>query len=284
MVGTSTTQGAGANPHHHRCSHLSIRHVANPCRLQDDLAGCLEHEVGEHQIGDGARSSRRGAERSGGETLLGDWGINHACRPEFVPKALGVGKASTAFAGALAKIQNVRITAHLLGYSVANRIEPANHRCFATELRAERRGRIDRIRIKRDSHRRRIRCRCLPRKSERILYLLFDSLIDAIKLRARSNCVFLQELVAEHPDRISFRPGVDFRLGTIGAGDRIALVMADNPIGFRFDQRWTIAVARPRNRRARDFTDRKHVIAIDGNTGNAIGFGFACDVGVEGRQ
>ena len=109
VVRAGAAQRAGADAHHHRRVHLAVAHVAQLRRLQHDLPGGLEHEIGEHQVGDRARAGRRGADRGAGEALLGDRRVDHARAAELLPEVLGVREGAAALAGALAEIEDVRI-------------------------------------------------------------------------------------------------------------------------------------------------------------------------------
>ena len=118
--GRAHRASAGAN--HHRRLHLTVAHVAQFSRLQDDLAGRLEQEVGKHQVGHAARTGGRCAQTHAGEAEFGDRRVDHAFGAEFLVQALGVGEGATALARALAQVHDQRVAAHLLGQAVAYRI------------------------------------------------------------------------------------------------------------------------------------------------------------------
>ena len=80
VVRAGTPHCARADADHHRRGHLAVAHVAELGRLEDDLPGGLEEEVGEHQVGDRSRPGRRGADRGAGEAQLGDRRVDHALR------------------------------------------------------------------------------------------------------------------------------------------------------------------------------------------------------------
>ena len=55
-------------------------------------------------------------------------------------------------------------------------------------------------------------------------------------------------------------------------------MMADSTIGFCFDQRRACSAASPLHRVACRLVDCDHIIAIDGNSGNAVCRGAGRDV------
>ena len=93
--------------------------------------------------------------------------------------------------------------------------------------------------------------------------------------------VFLDQPLAEQDERIALRPAVDLLLRAIGADDRVALVVADGAVGLRLDQGRAVAGPRPFDRLLRHLVDGEHVVAVDGDAGNAVGRRLGGDVGVE---
>ena len=186
VVRAGAPERAGADAEDHRCVHLPVAHVVELRRLQHDLPRRLEHEVGEHQVGDGARAGGRGADRGAGKALFGDRRIDHARAAELLPEALGVREGAAALAGAFAEIEDVRVLAHLLGDAVADGVEPAGH-----DGRASGRGaccaarRIDRFREDMAPDSGRIRLRRVPGEVERVAHDVIDAPLDRGERGAR---------------------------------------------------------------------------------------------------
>ena len=281
MVRSGAPYGAGTDADHHGRVHLAVRHVAKLGGLEDDLARRLEHEVSEHEIGDRARAGRGGTEGGAGEALLGDRRIDHALRPELQPKPLGMSERAAALAGALAEVHDVRVAAHLFGDAVTDRVEPACRHGRRGLGRHQGLRRIERLGVHEGAHRRRIGFRRSPREAERGLHGVLDALLDAIELRGGRDRVLVGQPLPEEFYRIAPQPRVDLGLGAVGADHRVTLVMAHGPIGLRLDQRRSVTPPGPFDGDAHRLVNGEHVIAVDGNAGNAERRGLGCDLGVE---
>ena len=108
----------------------------------------------------------------------------------------------------------------------------------------------------------------------------FDVSIDGIELFARGVAV-VEEPLAEAGDRAADLPGVQLFLRAIGAGQRIAFVMADDAVGLGFDQRGAVAGASLGHGLASGFPNGPHVVAIDRHAFDAVGSRFRGDFGIE---
>ena len=146
MVRPGRTHGSGADTYDHRCLHLAVAHVAQFGRLQHDLPGGLEQEVSKHQVGHTAHTGCRCAQAGAGKAEFRDRRVYHAAGAEFLEQVLGVGKGAAPLPRALAKIQDQRITPHLLGQPVPHRVEPPRADRDGTRRHGGQRGRrVDRL-------------------------------------------------------------------------------------------------------------------------------------------
>ena len=119
---------------------------------------------------------------------------------------------------------------------------------------------------------------------ERSGHDLVDLRVDRIELFGRGRGEILEDAGAQHADRVALRPFVHLRLGAVGAGDRVALVMADRAIGLGLDQRRALAGTGARGRLGHHLPDGDDVVAVDGDAGNAIGRRAGRDLGVQRRR
>ncbi len=282
VVRPGAADAAHADAHHHRRVHLAVAHVAELGGLQHDLAGRLEQEVGEHEVGDGAGAGGRGAEGGAGEALLGDRRIDHPLRAELVVEVPGVGEGAAALAGALAEIEDVRVAPHLLGDAVADGIEPALLHHLRRGGRTKRLGRVDRLGIDMVRDGRRVRLGAGAGEGQRLAGRSLDAGVDRVEIGG-GDAELADEPGAEQRDRIALQPGVHLLLGAVGAGDVVALVVADGAVGLGLDQRRALAGAGALDGGARNLEHGEDVVAVDRDAGDAIGGGLAGDLGIEGR-
>ena len=194
---------------------------------------------------------------------------------------------AAALADPFPEVEDVGIGAHLLGQGVADRVEPTLHDglgglvgSLAVAWGGGYLG-IDGL----GPHPRRGRGRLGPgrlaREVGRLLDLAFDIVVDCLQFRRAGDARRLQSL-AQSQDRAALEPRVDLFLGAVGADQRIALVVPDDAIGERFDQRRPTAAAGPLDGLLHHPPHRDHVVAVDLDAGDAVGGGLAGDVGVAG--
>ncbi len=198
MVRAGRAHRARADADHHRRGHLPVRHVAQLRRLQRDLPGGLEQEVGEHQVGNAAHARRRGAKRRAGEAKFGDRRVDHPVSPELLVEPLGVGEGAAALAGSFAEIDDVRIAPHLLGDAVAHGVEPA--RLLRRDVVSQGRecfSRVDRVGIDMQMRRRRVRLRRTPCELDRFLDDAIDLGLDRLDLLHGDDGIVLDQLTPE---------------------------------------------------------------------------------------
>ena len=193
-------------------------------------------------------------------------------------------EGAAAFARAFAEIEDVRVPPHFLGDAVAHRVEPAKHLAGRCGLLHQRLGRVERLGEDMPADGRRIRLGRLPGEVERMLDNAVYPRVDGVELRPGREVELLREPLPEELDGVPQRPFVDLGLGSVGAGDGVALMMTDGAIGLRLDQRRPVAGTGALDRRPGGRVDRHHVVAVDRHAGDAIGCGAGGDFGVERRR
>ena len=149
---------------------------------------------------------------------------------------------------------------------------------------AKRVRRVQRVGEDMEERGRRIRLGRAPGEFQRVLHDLLDLRVDGVDLAGRGRLEILDELLAERRDGIALSPLVDLGLRPIGAGDVVALVMADGAVGLGLDQRRAVAAPGAMHRVAHRLVHGQHVVAVDGDAGNAVGGGAGRDLGVERRR
>ena len=281
MVRPRTAECTGADAHHHGGIHLAVAHVAELGRLQEDLPRRFEGEIGEHQVRHGAGAGRRGADRGGREALLGNRRVDHAVGAEFGPQALGVGEAAAAFAGAFAEIEDGGVGAHFFGDAVAHRLEPALLEGGAGRLRPQGLGWIEGIGVDMLPHRRGVGLGRVAGKLQRLLHQFFDVGLDVAEILGGRDAEVLNQAFAVHVDGVALDPGVDFLLRTVGADDRVALVVADGAVGSALEEGRAAAAARAFAGLPHGEPDREHIVAVHRDARHAVGGGFRGNVGIE---
>ena len=119
---------------------------------------------------------------------------------------------------------------------------------------------------------------------ERLLHHRFDVRLDHGEVVGVGNAVVFDEALAEHVDGVALDPGVDLRLGPVGADHRVALVVADSAIGLGLDQGRAAARAGPLGGLLHREPHGEDIVAVDRDARHAVAVGLAGDLGVEGDR
>ena len=125
---------------------LAAEHVAELCRLIEDLVEADAHEVDEHQLNDRAKAGRRRARSGADKRNFGKMRVEHALRPEFRAQALGdaerpapgvlvAGRAGAA-GNVLAHDDDAAVAPHFLADRLVDRLAIGflRHSCPPTHL------------------------------------------------------------------------------------------------------------------------------------------------------
>ncbi len=163
---------------------------------------------------------------------------------KFLPQSLGVREAAAALAGPLAHVDDVFVAAHFLGDAVANRFQPGLHPGFSRRplpaRAADGAARPTRGRSPWPG-----RAAASDEQSRRPPSSCFPPADRSRRVPRPSSRAGRNQLFAKRGDRAARQPMVEFFLCSVRAGERIAFMMADDPIGLGFDQGRSVPGAGP---------------------------------------
>ena len=115
---------------HHRCAHLTTRHIQRFSRRIDDLVHCLHGEVECHKFNDRTQPAKGRTHGNTGKAMFRNWCVYDAFAAKLIQHPLRDFIGTLIFADFFAHQKYGFIAPHLFGHCIAQRLA----HCLLTQL------------------------------------------------------------------------------------------------------------------------------------------------------